>query len=329
MLLPVRNASGTLTEALSSLGQQTFGDWECLVLDDGSSDDSLAVARGLALAEPRLRVLALPASGIVAALNLGLGESRGSYVARMDADDLMHPERLAEQCALLDASPELAGAGCHVRLFPRAPLSPKRVAYEAWLCSLRSPHDVFRDRFVECPLPHPTWFLRRELLLRYGYREQGWPEDYDLLLRLLTGGHALGVVPRALLSWRDSPTRLSRTHPAYAQAAFVECKAHFLAQSWLGAAREFVLWGYGDTGRNLSRALRRRGFQPRQIVELHPGRLGQRIAGAEVIAPEALAGRADLPPIIVSVAGAGPRAEIRQKLTELGFGEGRDYVCAA
>jgi len=89
-----------------------------------------------------------------------------------------------------------------------------------------------------------------------------------------------------------------------------------------------VLWGYGSTGRSLQRALRSHGKKPSAIVEVHPGRIGNRIQDAPVIAPEALAGRRDQP-LVVSVAGATARQLIRDALRELGFEELRDYVCAA
>jgi hypothetical protein len=89
-----------------------------------------------------------------------------------------------------------------------------------------------------------------------------------------------------------------------------------------------VLWGYGATGRQLCRALAERGKQPSHIVELHPGRLGQIIHGAPVIAPAALTGLRELP-VVVSVAGQQARAEIRAALDGMGFRQLDDYLCCA
>jgi hypothetical protein len=76
-----------------------------------------------------------------------------------------------------------------VRCFPRAALGAGMRAYEAWLASVDSPERVRREAFVECPVAHPTLAIRAELLRAFGYRDRGWPEDYDLLLRLLEAGH--------------------------------------------------------------------------------------------------------------------------------------------
>jgi glycosyltransferase involved in cell wall biosynthesis len=333
VLMPVFDAAATLPLALESIRRQRGVDLECVAVDDGSSDGGTAVLERVARADSRFRVLRVEHGGIVPALNRGLAECRGELIARMDADDVMRSERLAAQLALLSTRPELAGVGCHVRSFPRRSLSTGRRDYERWLNSLASEHDVARDALVECPLAHPTLMLRRDVFQRFGYRNTGCPEDYDLILRLLRAGHALGVVPRRLLAWRDSPARLSRSSSVYADDRFTALKAEHLARGTLAAHSRYVLWGYGGTGRALSRALLAHDRRPHAIVEVHPGRIGQRIQGARVIPPgELLAARrlaADLLPVIVSVAHAGPRAEVRASLNQLGLRELEDYVVAA
>lgn len=328
VLLPVWNAAATLPACLASLRRQTETSWECALVDDGSTDASLEIARDCAARDARFEVLALPHRGLVAALNAGLERCRGRFIARMDADDLMHRERLAAQASALDASPTLAAVGCHARFFPRAALGPGMRAYARWLGSIDSPARVREEAFVECPVPHPTLMLRREWFRELGYRDLGWPEDYDLVLRLLERGARIGVVARRLLSWRHAPGRLSQTDAAYTQARFVACKAEFLARGFLAGREHYALWGYGGTGRALARALLVHGKRPAVIVELHPRRIGKSIQGARVIAPGALDRELGLP-LIVSVAGAPARAQIRAALAKLGFRETCDFVCAA
>jgi glycosyltransferase involved in cell wall biosynthesis len=332
ILMPVRDAEATLAAALESIRRQRGVTWECIAVDDGSKDASRRCLERAKDVDPRVRVLVQSPLGIVAALEHGLQHCRGQLVARMDADDLMARDRLRLQADALERDAGLAAVGCHVRMFPRRQLSPRRRAYESWLNAIRSEADILREAFVECPLAHPTLMLRRSVLERHRYRDCGWPEDYDLLSRLLESGERLGVVPRRLLSWRDGPSRLSRTSKDYAIESFIACKAHFLARGLLRAGPGYVLWGHGDTGRALASALERNGKRPVAIVEVHPGRLGQRIRGAPVIAPgalPALMAREGRPPIVVSVARAGPRREVRTALHALGFIELQDFVCAA
>ncbi len=328
VLLPVRDAERTLAAALRSVTRQTEERFECVVVDDGSADGSIEIARRFAAEDERFRVIERRAEGLVPALNAGLEACRGRFVARMDADDVMHRCRLAQQRDALEEDAGLAAVGCHVRLFPDGEVGDGMREYQAWLNGFRGEAELRRDAFVECPLAHPTWFGRRAWFEAHRYRDRGWPEDYDLFLRALARGDRLGVVPEPFLAWRVGPERLSRTHPSYAIERFVACKAHFLAEGFLAESDEYVLWGYGGTGRALRAALEAHGRRPSHIVEVHPGRLGQRIHGAEVIEPAALPA---LPrrPLLASVAGAEPRAEVRAALARMGFEEGTDFLSVA
>ncbi len=331
VLLPARNAGATLAACLRSLQRQTLQGWECVLVDDGSSDQTAEIAGEFASHEPRLRVLRIEHSqhrGLTAALQHGLSECSGALVARMDADDVMHCQRLERQVDALDQNKDLTAVGCHVRVFPTAAMAAGMQEYERWINQIRTEDDICREAFVECPVVHPTLVVRRDRLSDLGYRENGWPEDYDLVLRMLSAGQRIGIVARRLLLWRHHPNRRQRLHPSYAVERFVALKATFLAASFLAGAREYLLWGYGNTGRKMRHALAEHDRHPAYILELHPGRLGNRIHGAAVVAPEALPRLPKLP-LLVSVAGAVPRNQIRDRLRVLGWQELRDYVCVA
>jgi len=328
ILLPVFDAASTLATCLRSIARQTHRDFECIVVDDGSTDGSDELAADTAALDSRFRVIRTPHLGLVSALTHGLRACRGRFVARMDADDCMRRRRLERQAAALARSPDLAAVGSWVRFFPRRSLEGGMRRYEAWLNGMRTPTDVLRESFVECPIAHPTLFIRREILGAVGYRDVGWPEDYDLLLRLRAAGHAVGVVPERLLAKRHSAGCFSRNDAAYGADRFLACKATHLADSFLEHRDDYVLWGYGSTGRALCRALAERGKHPAAIVEVHPRRLGNRIHGAPVIDAEALP-RWRYLPLVASVSGPGARGEIRDALRKQGYRETRDFVCAA
>lgn len=308
-LLPVRNGARTVGACLRSIQRQTLTDWECVLVDDGSTDATPAIARQLARTDVRFRVVEGPARGVVAALERGLDQCHGTWIARIDADDVAHRTRLAQQLALVHRD-ALDGCGSHVRLFPTAALGRGMAQYGDWLAGIRSPADILDQRFVECPLAHPTWLIRSDVMRRFGYRDEGWAEDYDLLLRMLEADVRIGVVPRRLLAWRHQPSRLSQTGEAYTRDAFVRCKAQYLTRGPLAAEDRYLLWGYGSTGRQLRRALLAWDRAPSAIIDLHPGRVGRRIHGCPVVTPDGLA---ELPhqPLLVSIANARARAEVR------------------
>ena len=328
VLLPCRDAAPHLAESLGSLCAQTFADLEIIAVDDASTDGTGAILRGWADEDRRIRLLRGEGRGIVAALNVAAAAAVGELLARMDADDVAEPDRLERQVSALDSSPSLAGCGTAVRYFPRDTVRDGALDYERWLNSLDSPAAVFRDRFVECPIAHPTLLLRRRAFDDAGgYRDPGWPEDYDLVLRLLARSQQLTNIPAALLHWRDRPDRLSRTDARYCQDAFRRCKLHYL----LPIVQEFngvVVWGAGPVGKGLARSLIERGVALRAFVDLDPRKIGQVTYGAPVIHPERINDYRGAF-VLAAVAGEVARAEIRVSLDAAGWIEGEEYLAVA
>src|ERR1700716_545696 len=114
--MPVFNGGSYLAAAVESVLKQSFGDFELLAIDDGSTDQSVSVLSGFARSDGRIRLITQANAGIVASLNRALGLARGEYVARMDADDVALPSRLAMQVAFLDGHPDVAVVGSAIRL---------------------------------------------------------------------------------------------------------------------------------------------------------------------------------------------------------------------
>ncbi len=214
ILLPFRDARGTLAECLDSIAAQTLGDYELLAIDDGSRDDSAALVARRARRDGRIRLVRQPPLGLVAALNRGLREARAPLIARMDADDRMHPERLAAQTAAFDADPALGLLATRVRLFPEAHIQAGLREYIRWQNACCAPADITDEIYIESPFAHPSVMFRRAVVRDAGgYHAGDFPEDYDLWLRLAQSGVKMAKLPRVLLDWRDSAGRLSRTDP--------------------------------------------------------------------------------------------------------------------
>ncbi|HEU5476230.1 MAG TPA: glycosyltransferase family 2 protein [Gaiellaceae bacterium] len=322
VLLPVRDEEPFLTECLESLSAQTLADFEVVVVDDGSTDGSAAIAEEHARLDSRFRLVRQQPAGMVAASERARAEARAPLLARMDADDVALPERLELQVTAIEEE-GLAAVGGQVEYFP-APTDGMR-AYAGWLNSLVTVEAALRDLWVECPLPGPGLTARSELV---SYRDRGWPEDYDLVLRIWEGGGRFRNVDRLVHRWRDHPQRLTRTQRAYTPAAFRRCKVHFLRRTLLAGGRAAVVWGAGPTGKAFARELLAAGTPLAAFVEVDPRKLGKRIHGAPVVPVE----RADgFPGSLALGAVAGPegRARVRELAAGLGLVEGRDFVAVA
>jgi glycosyltransferase involved in cell wall biosynthesis len=328
VLLPVRDAASYLAEALESLSAQTFSDFEVLAVDDGSTDGSAEIAGAHARDDRRFRVILQEPVGIVAALERARSEARGGLIARMDGDDVALPERLAAQVdALADGA--LAACGGRVSYFPEEAVRDGARRYEAWLNGLVTADAAARDVFVECPLPHPALTIRAEALAAVGgYRAPGWPEDYDLVLRLWAARHRFRNVEAPVLRWREHGARRSRSDPAYSLEAFVRCKVHHLRATLLSGFPSVVVWGAGPVGKSFARELQTQGSRVAAFVDVDPRKIGHDVYGAPVVALE------DAPKYrdsfaVGAVAGEVARAEIREAVAAEGRRDGVDFVAVA
>jgi glycosyltransferase involved in cell wall biosynthesis len=330
VLLPVRDAAGTLDACLDSLAAQTLGDHEVIAVDDGSSDGSSERLRKRACADPRLRVVTTPPLGLVPALNRALGAARAELVARMDADDVAHASRLERQAERLERDRGVDVLGSRVEAIAAAgsTVGAGMAAYVAWQNTLLDHDAIRRARFVESPLVHPSVAMRRAALAALGgYREGAGPEDYELWLRALDAGLRFAKLGETLLAWRDGPRRLTRRDPRYAKARFLDVKLAALERGPLAAARPLVVWGAGPIGKSWARALRARGHRLAAFVEVDPRKLGARIHGAPVV-PTAEASHFTGALHLAAVGRPGAREQIAAAAARLGLAEA-DLVAVA
>lgn len=200
VVLPVRDGAAFISEAVRSILGQTWRDFELLAVDDGSRDATPTILGRLAAEDPRVRVLAQSPLGIVPALNRGVQAAAGRYVARMDADDLAAPERLALQAAVLEGDPAVAAVGSACRV----------IGLDGTILRVRCPPT--RAAAVRAalergnPMIHPTVLLRRQAMLAVGGYRPAFLlcEDYDLWLRL-SERHDLVNLAQPLLDYREHP----------------------------------------------------------------------------------------------------------------------------
>ena len=205
--LSVYNGARHLPAAIASIGAQTFGNFECLIVDDGSTDDSRAIADVAAARDPRFRVLHQANQGLVAALNRIAALARAPLIARMDADDIALPARFAAQIAFLDAHPGVGvlGSGCST-IDESGALTNKDEEIV--------PTAAIPARLHEGPpLCHPSVIMRRDLLIAVGGYRSAYRhcEDYDLWLRLAERT-TLANLPERLLLYRRHASQVSSRH---------------------------------------------------------------------------------------------------------------------
>lgn len=203
IVLPAYNAGEVLEQAVMSVYVQTFTDWELLIMDDGSTDNTAEVA--LRIKDPRIRLIRCK-HDFIATLNKGMQAAKGKYIARMDADDRMVPERLAIQYRLMEEHPEITVCGSWVETFGKD-IIPQYYGEQ--------------EEFVENPIAcllqknflcHPTVIMRadfwQEHQLHYQYYSAA--EDYKLWFEMAKLGAVFYVIPQVLLLYQVSDTQVSK-----------------------------------------------------------------------------------------------------------------------
>jgi len=205
VVMSVFNASQYLSAAVESILAQSLSDFEFIIIDDGSSDSSLSILRKYESGDSRIRVISQQNAGLTKALNIGISQSRGEFVARMDADDIAMPNRLVLQTDYLKKHPECVAVGSHILLAdPDGDLLMEEEVphtHEAIVAKLQSGVGA---------VPHPTALIRSDALRSVGgYRESfTYAQDLDLWLRLAEVGR-LANLPQALLQYRLHPNSIT------------------------------------------------------------------------------------------------------------------------
>jgi len=325
VVMPVYNAEGTVLQALESLRAQSFQPLEIIMVNDGSTDGTMELLHR----QPDIMLLDHSHRGIAPALNDGLAAARGDYIARMDADDLCHPERIELQAAFLNVFSEIGIVGCRVGFGGDREKQAGYAAHVDWINEQIEPDDIALNRFVESPLAHPSVMFRRGLFEQFGaYRDGPFPEDYELWLRWMANGVKAGKVDEELVTWNDPPGRLSRTDERYSIDAFYETKAEYLFQ-WLKKNNphhpDVIVWGAGRVTRKRVAILESYGLRITHYIDIKPRQLN---CGTPVILPN------EIPDpetcfVLPMVGKRGARDLIRPILQKRGFVEGKSCIFVA
>jgi glycosyltransferase involved in cell wall biosynthesis len=323
VILPFYNEEKNLNKAVESIVAQYFDDFELILINNNSTDESPGIARDLGKKDSRIVAIDEYRSGIVFALNTGIKKAKGKYIARMDADDIAKPHRLKRQFDYLENNPDTGLVACCVEYHTSMPNMGGMQHFVDWNNTLLSHDDIFLNRFIETPVVHPSVMFRKHLIDQYGGYENGdFPEDYQLWLRWLDKGVKFAKLPGILMEWHDHSKRLTRNDQRYSRQAFYITKTGYLIK-YLEMHNPFhpevVIFGAGRTARRRSRLLEKMGLQIKYYVDIEPA------------TKEGVVYYRDIPEpgtsfILSYIAKRGARADVRDYLKSKKYNEGIDYL---
>lgn len=268
VVMPAYNAAKYLREAIESILRQTYTDFEFIIINDGSTDDTRAIIQSYD--DPRIVYLENETnSGICVTLNKGLDSARGRYIARMDADDISLPERLAVQVAFMDAHPEVGVAGSDIVVFGEdfAPYTFKQ---------LHTPEDCMAGLLFNTCFSHSAVMIRKSVIsehnLRYNDVFRGL-EDYELWWQI-SKYSKLNNIDIPLLRYRHHKGQETQNVTSGVKNAFKTfTKCRFDDLGIMLSDAELALWNAYSTGRFYSfddKAIKSFIILARKILSLYP-----------------------------------------------------------
>lgn len=322
--MPVKNAALFLNETLASLQNQDYEHWELLAVNDHSTDNSWTLLQQAAALDPRIKLWPNPTKGILPALQWAFAQSKGRFVGRLDADDLLPPQRLSLMTSALSQKKSKTVVTGKVQYFGASPISSGYQKYETWLNQNLQSVNPWRQVYRECLVASPNWLMYRSALIEIGgFTGLVYPEDYDLVFRWYQCGFTLHGLPEITLLWREHPARTSRHSEHYQQAAFFKLKLmRFLALKQ--PIDNLVVWGTTVKGKLTAQILLAQKV-PFRWMCLQPEKHAQGLMGKTILDFKELA---QLPKAKVLLAVYPPlqqRLKIEVYLNHLQLFEGADW----
>lgn len=288
IIMPVFNGELHLTQALDSIVKQTWEQWELIAIDDGSTDGTAAILSSFEKKDQRIKILSIEHGGVIQALQAGQTQIRGDFVTRMDADDLMPKDKLANliQPILKNASTPQISVG-KVKYFSdeQQGLGDGYRRYERWLNGNLMANDPYEEIFRECVIPSPNWMMNTATFQAIGgFDDLSYPEDYHFCFRCRLNGIKISPVDTITHLWRDWPDRSTRTADHYKDNLFFNLKARFYAQDKPYPENTTLVWGAGNKGKALVRALLDQGVNFEWTCE-NPRKIDHHIYGVQIKEP--------------------------------------------
>ena len=256
IIMPVKNAMPFLKECMDSIINQSFKNWELIAVNDHSTDGSDELLALYGRKDERVKIFQNKGQGIIPALRFAYKKSRGIFITRMDADDLMHPNKLEWMQLLLSEKGKGHLVLGLVKYISDNPVGDGYLKYESWLNRLSIEERNFDEIYKECVVPSPCWMSYKTDLEKIDhFAPDVYPEDYDLCFRFRRAKLKIKTVKEKIHFWRDHPNRSSRTDPNYTDNRFLELKVkHFKIDDY-DPGKTLLLWGAGKKGKLISKLL--------------------------------------------------------------------------
>jgi glycosyltransferase involved in cell wall biosynthesis len=284
IITPFKNSSKYIEDCINSILKQTIKNWELIIVDDYSTDNSFDIVKRMSLKDDRIKLYKNNGNnGIIETLRIGLNKSVGNYITRMDSDDLMITIKLEElYLNLKEKGKGFVSTSC-VKYFSKIGIGKGYKNYEDWLNELMINKSNFKDIYKECVIPSPNWMIHREDLMNSdAFNSNIYPEDYDLVFRFYKNNIKIVSSVKKLHLWRDYSNRTSRVDSNYADNHFLDLKIKYFLELNYDNRKELVIWGAGKKGKLLAKKLSEQNIRYSWVCN-NPNKIGKQIYNNQIL----------------------------------------------
>ena len=256
IIIPYKNPNPFFKECLNSIINQTYKNLQIILVNDHSTDDSEKTAIKYQKLDSRIKTIKNKGNGIIDALNTGVKVANGKFITRMDSDDIMMDNKIAElRTLLLISGRQHISLGCVKYFASEKELGDGYIKYSKWLNNLTTNSKNYSEIYKECTIPSSNWMMfKKDFEKISGFSNLKYPEDYDFAFRVFYNRIKIINTKKITHLWRDHPRRISRNSGNYKYVNFIPIKIKNLVVNELNN-HDLVLWGAGSKGKSVAKEL--------------------------------------------------------------------------
>ena len=321
ILSPVKNEAPFIAEMINTVLKQDYPNWELILVDDNSQDNTIQIIEGFE--DARIKLFKNNGTGIIEALKTAFNHANGSLITRMDGDDLMPSHKLELFVQNIKPSTMLTGK---VSYFSDKPISEGYKKYEGWLNEVCTHQSFEKEIYRECITASGNWMAHKSDLEAIGFPHLlQYPEDYDLVFKWYQAGLRFEGIPQTTHLWREHPARTSRNSDIYAQQSFFELKIPYWLSIEHTSENEIIVIGFNQKSK-ITAAILAKHNVPFRCMSIEKQHINQVIENVMVEDFDLTKLKPTTSQLLIHVYPSEKiRTEINQLLNKQGFELGKNY----
>ncbi|MBT6746542.1 MAG: glycosyltransferase family 2 protein [Flavobacteriales bacterium] len=312
IIMPAKNAGPFIEECLNSILNQTYDDWELIAVNDNSTDDTIEKLQEFSKKDNRITALDNTGNGIIDALKLAYSKCGGTYVTRMDADDIMPPSKLELMVASCEPNTVVTGKVKYIG----ENLREGYIYYQDWLNKFVDSDNHYSEIYRECVIPSPCWMMDRQSFENIGgFESEIYPEDYDLVFRMYQHSVKVKPIKELLHIWRDHGARASRNDDNYSDNNFLDLKEKYFLNLDHDSEKKLCVLGAGKKGKTMVKKFIEQGLDFIWATD-NLNKIGKNIYGKIIANQDVVFDSKESYQVIILVANKDEQEIIKSKLSE-------------